>query len=252
MNELVPRIQASTAQKARQSGSNEQPTTVPAPQKQYFGVLGQRHVICLIGVPNNGKAFVGRELGWYLEFFHGARVAYFEVDKYVDEGSREANASKLAQDVQSFLRSAGGIGASHGSNGKLETSGPPTPEGPKGISTDSLADVLAEESFRDRKSMNTDSGRVAIVMPPRMSTMASMDDAQSKEVWNQTWTCSNALDRDWIRKRLKEDQHHDCKLMFIELELTDPELIRQHVAAAKPAERLKLEALRNWYVSAQG
>ena len=100
--------------------------------------------------------------------------------------------------------------------------------------------------------MNTDSGRVAIVMPPRMSTMASMDDAQSKEVWNQTWTCSNALDRDWIRKRLKEDQHHDCKLMFIELELTDPELIRQHVAAAKPAERLKLEALRNWYVSAQG
>eukprot|EP00964_Phaeocystis_antarctica_P081614 scaffold51065_cov45-Phaeocystis_antarctica.AAC.2 len=126
--------------------------------------------------------------------------------------------------------------------------------------------------------MNTDSGRVAIVMPPRMSTMAAMDDAQAntlthnpsphpnpdpnpdpnpnpnphphpnpnpdpnpnpnpnpdpnpdphqaKEVWNQTWTCSNALDRDWIRKRLKEDTHHDCKLMFIELELTDPELIR--------------------------
>ena len=167
MNELVPRIQASTAQKARQSGSNEQPTTVPAPQKQYFGVLGQRHVICLIGVPNNGKAFVGRELGWYLEFFHGARVAYFEVDKYVDEGSREANASKLAQDVQSFLRSAGGIGASHGSNDKmaashgsndkLAASGPPTPEGPKGVSSDSLADVLAEESFRDRKSMKSDS-----------------------------------------------------------------------------------------------
>lgn len=246
MNELVPRIQASTALKAQTSG-NEQPTTVPAPQKQYFGVLGQRHVICLIGVPNNGKAFVARELGWYLEFFHGARVAYFEVDKYVDEGSREANASKLLEDVQSFLRSAGGIGASHSSNGKMAASGPPTPEGPKGVSPDSLADVLAEESFRDRKSMNTDSGRVAIVMPPRMSTMASMDDAHSKEVWNQTWTCSNALDRDWIRKRLKEDQHHDCKLMFIELELTDPELIRQHVAAAKPAERLKLEALRNWY-----
>ena len=65
--------------------------------------------------------------------------------------------------------------------------------------------------------------------------MAAMEDAQAKEVWLQTWTCSNALDRDWIRKRLKEDKHHDCKLMFIELELTDPELIRQHVAAAKPA-----------------
>jgi hypothetical protein len=70
MNELVPKIQASTARKARPS--NEQPTTVPAPQKQYFGVLGQRHVICINGLPNNGKAFVARELGWYLEFFHGA------------------------------------------------------------------------------------------------------------------------------------------------------------------------------------
>ena len=69
MNELVPKIQASTARKARPS--NEQPTTVPAPQKQYFGVLGQRHVICINGLPNNGKAFVARELGWYLEFFHG-------------------------------------------------------------------------------------------------------------------------------------------------------------------------------------
>ena len=70
MNELVPKIQASTARKSRPS--NEQPTTVPAPQKQYFGVLGQRHVICINGLPNNGKAFVARELGWYLEFFHGA------------------------------------------------------------------------------------------------------------------------------------------------------------------------------------
>ena len=70
-------------------------------------------------------------------------------------------------------------------------------------------------------------------------------------MWNNTWSCTNALDRDWIRRQLK-DARMDCKVMFIELELTDPELIRQHVAAAKPAERLKLEALRNWYVSAQG
>ena len=86
--------------------------------------------------------------------------------------------------------------------------------------------------------------------------------AQAKEVWNNTWSCTNALDRDWVRKRLKENTHQcsseespppqqaaahiDCKLMFIELELTDPALIKQHVAAAKPAERQKLEALRNW------
>ena len=81
LNELVPRIQASTARKAA-SIANEQPTTVPAPQKQYFGVLGQRHVICLIGVPNNGKAFVARELGWYLEFFHGAVQLWPEEAEY--------------------------------------------------------------------------------------------------------------------------------------------------------------------------
>ena len=41
--------------------------------------------------------------------------------------------------------------------------------------------------------MNTDSGRVAIVMPPRMSTMALMDDAQSKEVCDQTGTLTLTL-----------------------------------------------------------
>ena len=170
MNELMPKIQASTARNRRPS--NEQPTAVPAPQKQYFGVLGQHHVICINGLPNNGKAFVARELGWYLEFFHGARVEYFEVDKYADCGSREANARALLADVQCFLRSAGGIGASHNNMPAMSAEGAPP---------GSLESVLAEESFRDRKSMNTDSGRVAIVMPPRMSAMAAMDDAQAKE-----------------------------------------------------------------------
>ena len=41
--------------------------------------------------------------------------------------------------------------------------------------------------------MNTDSGRVAIVMPPRMSTMASMDDAHSKEVCDHTGTLTLTL-----------------------------------------------------------
>merc|ERR1719327_2022303 len=109
MSELVPRIQAATAQSP--TTSNQLPTVVPAPQKQFFGVLGQRHVICINGLPNNGKAFIAEELGWYLEFFHGAKVEYFHVDHYAVHGSREANARALLEDVQSFLRKAGGIGA---------------------------------------------------------------------------------------------------------------------------------------------
>jgi len=35
--------------------------------------------------------------------------------------------------------------------------------------------------------------------------------------------------------------------MFIEIELTDPVLLKQHADAAKPAEREKLEALRDWF-----
>ena len=64
-----------------------------------------------------------------------------------------------------------------------------------------------------------------------------MDDAAAKEVWNNTWSCTNALDRNWIRKRLGESAG-DAKLMFIEIELTDPELLQAHADAAKPAENI--------------
>jgi len=221
LSELVPKIQLAMVRNS--APSNTQPTAVPAPQKQYFGVLGQRHVICITGLPNNGKAFVAKELGWYLEFFHGARVAYFEVDHYADRGSREANARAMLADVTDFLRKAGGMGSAHEDDGRPDSA-----------------------SFTIRKMSHTDSGRVAIVMPPRMAAMADMEDMQAKEVWNSTWSCTNALDRNWIRKRLAESQT-DSKLMFIELELTDPLLLKQHADSAKPAVKAKLEALREWY-----
>ena len=222
-NELAPKIQMTTVRN-NASLENYTPTTVPAPQKQYFGVLGQRHVICINGLPNNGKAFVARELGWYLEFFHGARVAYYEVDHYADYGSRDANAQALLKDVQSFLQTTGGSS---------------TPNRPS-------TDETHAQSFARRRKEDTDSGRVAIVMPPRMSVLAEMDDERAKEVWSSTWSCLNALDRNWVRKRLLE-AGEDFKLMFIELELTDRLLLKAHALAPKPAERLKLESLREWF-----
>eukprot|EP00316_Scyphosphaera_apsteinii_P000766 CAMPEP_0119344526 /NCGR_PEP_ID=MMETSP1333-20130426/106990_1 /TAXON_ID=418940 /ORGANISM="Scyphosphaera apsteinii, Strain RCC1455" /LENGTH=561 /DNA_ID=CAMNT_0007356965 /DNA_START=32 /DNA_END=1717 /DNA_ORIENTATION=- len=216
--ELVPKIQATTARNT--VPTNATPTIVPAPQKQYFGTLGQRHVICINGLPNNGKAFVAKELGWYLEFFHGARVEYFEVDRYADFGSREKNAYALLDDLQSFLREVGGIRASQGGD--------------------------SDNDEHVRKMTNTDAGRVAIVMPPRMAAMASMDDMQAKEVWDSTWSCTNALDRNWIHKRLQASGQ-DHKLMFIEIELTDPGLLKQHADAARLAESQKLEVLSDWF-----
>ena len=66
-------------------------------------MLGQRHVICINGLPNNGKAFLPHELGWYLEFFHGAKVEYFEVERYAHLGSKEADAHALLDDVLSLF-----------------------------------------------------------------------------------------------------------------------------------------------------
>ena len=73
-----------------------------------------------------------------------------------------------------------------------------------------------------------------------------MDNERAKEVWSSTWSSMNALDRNWIRKHLAEARP-DCKLMFIELELTDPDLLRMHADATGDAERQMLEELREWF-----
>ena len=73
-----------------------------------------------------------------------------------------------------------------------------------------------------------------------------MDNERAKEVWSSTWSSMNALDRNWIRKHLAESRQ-DCKLMFIELELTDPDLLRMHADATGDAERQMLEELREWF-----
>ena len=65
LHELMPKIQAATLKQNSESKDNSTPTRIPAPQKQFFGVLGQRHIICISGLPNTGKGFVACELGWY-------------------------------------------------------------------------------------------------------------------------------------------------------------------------------------------
>ena len=228
--ELGSKIHAELV-RARVHECNTQPTTLPAPQKQYFGTMGMRHVLCICGLPNTCKSFVAFELGWYLEFFHGATVEYFDVAHYAGRGTKEACARALLEDVQKFLDQAGG----------------------RGRQSTSTSDVVAvegmdEESIRMMKM--TDSGRVAIVTPPSLPTMARLkrddDHAQAKVMWQSIWSCTNALDRDWVRRELQQGKK-DSKLMFIEIEVTDEQLLRQHMDAAHKTEQAKLEALHEWF-----
>lgn len=239
---------------------NPQPTAVPAPQKQFFGTLGLRHVICIAGLPHRGRNYIAHELGWYLEFFHGAEVRHFDVAQHAEAtgGSREANAEGLLTELQAFLQ---------------------------GKSAATAQNFEDPEMDDDQKMQMTDAGKVAIIIPFRMSVLEhdgyarsrSSTDAdvaatptepaspmasptasspmaptqidrdlklleRSRTSWQHIWSCTNATDREWVRERLARSQAH-CKLMFIELEVTEARLLRQHMASLQPESRESFKAL---------
>ena len=53
---------------------NPLPTAVPPPISAVAGLLGVRHVLVLIGLPERGKPFIAERLANYLSFFHGAEA----------------------------------------------------------------------------------------------------------------------------------------------------------------------------------
>ena len=67
----------------------------------------------------------------------------------------------------------------------------------------------------------------SIVIEDKAQAAQRKRDEAAKEAWVSTWSCTNAVDRTWIRKRLLETGE-DVKLMFIEIELTDRALLKQH------------------------
>jgi hypothetical protein len=224
------------------SVSNPQPTTVPAPQRQYFGTLGARHVICMVGLPYRGRNYVASELGWYLEFFHGAEVRHFDVaaSAAASGGSgREEHAQALLAEIQSFLQS----------------------------SSASTALNLDEQSTADeKKTRQTDAGKVAIILPftmlsepprdaasthgdapahpPSLQPQASPSLARdqwlierSRDSWTHIWSCTNVMDREWVRSKLHAAAGGDCKLMFIELVVSDQRLVQEQISSLQPASR---------------
>jgi len=67
---------------------NPLPTAVPPPTAALAGLLGVRHVLVVVGLPERGKCFISQRLSKYLYFFHGAEVKLFDVAECVRRDHR--------------------------------------------------------------------------------------------------------------------------------------------------------------------
>jgi len=70
---------ASQAHLLKPTTENPLPTAVPPPNAALAGLLGVRHVLVIVGLPERGKCFIAQRLSAYLYFFHGAEVKLFDV-----------------------------------------------------------------------------------------------------------------------------------------------------------------------------
>ena len=86
---------------------NPQPTAVPPPIAAVAGTLGDRHVMCMIGLPERGKPFIAKRLQQYLSFFHGAQVRIFDLHTYQQKSGHPAgsdeNAELLMHELRAFM-----------------------------------------------------------------------------------------------------------------------------------------------------
>lgn len=70
---------ASQAHLLKPTVENPLPTAVPPPTAALSGMIGVRHVLVIVGLPERGKCFLAQRLSKYLYFFHGAEVKLFDV-----------------------------------------------------------------------------------------------------------------------------------------------------------------------------
>jgi len=134
-------------------------------------------------------------------------------------------------------------------------------------SSASTALNLDEQSTADeKKTRQTDAGKVAIILPftmlsepprdaasthgdapahpPSLQPQASPSLARdqwlierSRDSWTHIWSCTNVMDREWVRSKLHAAAGGDCKLMFIELVVSDQRLVQEQISSLQPASR---------------
>ena len=62
---------------------NPTPQSIPPPKYGDQGIIGEKHVLVMVGLPARGKTHMAKRLCQYLRFFHGANtLACFNVGEY--------------------------------------------------------------------------------------------------------------------------------------------------------------------------
>jgi len=226
---------SSQAHLLQPSDYNPMPTAVPPPISANSGTLGVRHVLFIIGLPERGKPFIARRLKNYLSFFHGADVQLFDISAYAqrsdDEPGSDANARLLLDELKAFMdREAG----QHAANMHVKRAsacapaadGVPSPQRTgSGLGADNtlVDDMLVDGTDRRRK--NVDSGRVAIIFA-----------SDSYRSFKEKWSGTSKERRHWAAEVLALDRALNCKLIFIEVIVNQPETIIANIRAKRRAQ----------------
>lgn len=169
------------------TSDNPLPTAVPPPIAAVAGLLGVRHVLCLIGLPERGKPFIAQRLSKYLSFFHGAEVKLFDVNEVMDRAGgppgSDHNAMFMFEEIKAFMNATSSAAdrnmtvprAGSGRSAPASSSSPPSPEVRPVVVREGSAEVQLAESLAthgeeellvhpsDRRRKNVDSGKVAIL-----------------------------------------------------------------------------------------
>ena len=61
---------------------NPKPQSIPPPIYGDQGIIGEKHVLVMVGLPARGKTQMAKRLCQYLRFFHGANTRVFNVGEY--------------------------------------------------------------------------------------------------------------------------------------------------------------------------
>ncbi|KAH8095961.1 6-phosphofructo-2-kinase [Aureococcus anophagefferens] len=185
------------------STRNPEPTMMPPPVAGLAGALGDRHVICFIGLPARGKQFMAERLCRYLKFFHGAQCEIFDLAK-PEYGSDV----ELGDALSAYLEEEDATATT-----QLIRS-------MEGIDDDSL----------DRLKKNVDSGKIAI-----------LDTSDGFSTLSRAWSGATKDSRYAMQKHLASMRVR-VKLLFIEVIVCDKGVVRkfltQRLAVGPDGERL--------------
>lgn len=170
----------------KESAYNPEPTTMPPPSAGLAGAIGERHVICFVGLPARGKQFMAERLCRYLKFFHGAQCQIFDLadEKYSADADLGDALSKYLEEED-------------------ETATTQLLRSREGIDEDSL----------DRMKKNVDSGKIAI-----------LDSSDAFATQRRAWSGSSKETR-WAMQKHCVSLRVRVKLLFIEVIVTDARLV---------------------------